>query len=424
MTNSLRLIAVIALPACSSLTDVQAPDVTGIDELSNIAGADVLRNGAWIRLSYTDAYQAYFTGLVSDEFTSGSDSDLADGRAESITYDPARGIGTTMYLYAQQARVNSLQALPVMQKYYPASRRSDIGRIFAVAGFAELYMGEAMCSGVPLSYADVSGFTYGSPISSDSMLKVALAHFDSGLVYAADSVRILNFVRVGRARTLQQLNRHADAAATVAAVPTTYVLNTDFVATAITNVVYSAMSGRTFGVADKEGINGLDFISAGDPRVQTVFVGLGANGYTQINRFAKYSGTLTQFPIASGIEARLIEAETMLAGGNAAGALAKLNDLRATQISPALAPLTDAGTPAARLDQLMRERAFWLYATGHRLGDLRRLVRQYGRATESVFPTGVWRQGTTYGKGVALTASSGEGVNPNYVGSKCDNTVP
>lgn len=37
---------------------------------------------------------------------------------------------------------------------------------------------------------------------------------------------------------------------------------------------------------------------------------------------------------------------------------------------------------------LFRERAFSLFLTAHRVGDLRRLVRQYGRGAESVFPSG------------------------------------
>ena len=44
-----------------------------------------------------------------------------------------------------------------------------------------------------------------------------------------------------------------------------------------------------------------------------------------------------------------------------------------------LAALADPGTPAAREDLMFRERAFWLFGTGHRLGDMRRMIRQYGR---------------------------------------------
>ncbi len=89
-------------------------------------------------------------------------------------------------------------------------------------------------------------------------------------------------------------------------------------------------------------------------------------------------------PLATGTEARLIEAEAALAAANATDYLAKLNVPRAAFTGGTLAPLADPGTKAAREDLLFRERAFWMYFTAHRVGDLRRLVRQYGRAATSV----------------------------------------
>ena len=88
--------------------------------------------------------------------------------------------------------------------------------------------------------------------------------------------------------------------------------------------------------------------------------------------------------ITSGIEARMIEAEAQLAAGNTAGALATLNAARTTVTG--LTPLTDAGTADARVNQLFRERAIWLFGRGYRLGDMRRLIRQYGRSAASGVP--------------------------------------
>ena len=61
---------------------------------------------------------------------------------------------------------------------------------------------------------------------------------------------------------------------------------------------------------------------------------------------------------------------------------------------------------------MFSERAFWFFGTGHRLGDLRRLVRQYGRPAESVFPTGLYFKGGTYGPDVNLPIPSQEANNP------------
>jgi hypothetical protein len=65
-----------------------------------------------------------------------------------------------------------------------------------------------------------------------------------------------------------------------------------------------------------------------------------------------------------------------------------------------------------QVDVMFRERAFWLFGTGTRLGDLRRLMRQYGRDQTVVFPTGVYVNGNnqnlpqplpTYGTDVSFT---------------------
>ncbi|MGH7720366.1 MAG: hypothetical protein ACREON_16165 [Gemmatimonadaceae bacterium] len=88
-----------------------------------------------------------------------------------------------------------------------------------------------------------------------------------------------------------------------------------------------------------------------------------------------------------------------------------------------LPPLTDPGTLATRVDLMFRERAFWLYGTGHRHGDLRRLVRQYQRDAGSVFPTGpYYKGGLTYGTDVTFTPVAQQLENPAY--TACQNRAP
>ena len=82
--------------------------------------------------------------------------------------------------------------------------------------------------------------------------------------------------------------------------------------------------------------------------------------------------------------------------------------------------MTDPGTATGRVDLHFRERAFWFYLTAHRLGDLRRLVRQYGRAIESVYPTGAYhKQGLTRGTQATLRVPQVEQNNPNYDPAAC-----
>lgn len=142
-------------------------------------------------------------------------------------------------------------------------------------------------------------------------------------------------------------------------------------------------------------------------------------------------------PVASGIEARLIEAEAAFQAGNFTLMMTKLNELRANASGnltllyprakqtfpaigiPTLAPLTDPGTTAGRRDMIFSERAFWLFNTGHRQGDLRRLVRNYGLASSAVWPTGPHFRGSSFGTDVAYPVPFAEENNPSYVPSAC-----
>jgi hypothetical protein len=133
-------------------------------------------------------------------------------------------------------------------------------------------------------------------------------------------------------------------------------------------------------------------------------------------------------------------AEALLRAGSSAAALDTLNVLRAnvntlmrarwpeeyaaTLANPltrvtrtTLEPLAGVNT-----DVLFQERAFWMYTTGKRHGDLRRLVRQYGRSSESVFPTGEYLRGGVYGLDVVFPVPFDEVNNPNYKPEQCVTT--
>jgi hypothetical protein len=65
---------------------------------------------------------------------------------------------------------------------------------------------------------------------------------------------------------------------------------------------------------------------------------------------------------------------------------------------------------------LFKERAYWLFLTAHRVGDLRRLVRQYNRAAETVFPTGSYSSNgrtSIYGTDTSFPIPIEEQNNPD-----------
>src|SRR4029077_19189160 len=98
---------------------------------------------------------------------------------------------------------------------------------------------------------------------------------------------------------------------------------------------YMVNSGYA-SIGDQKGINGLPYVSAQDPRVPTFNAGplysypnITAYGFTPWQAGQYVIPVPASITIASGVEARLIEAEALLRAGDAAGSLAKLNDLRA-----------------------------------------------------------------------------------------------
>ncbi|HLA13508.1 MAG TPA: hypothetical protein VJZ25_00660, partial [Gemmatimonadaceae bacterium] len=73
-------------------------------------------------------------------------------------------------------------------------------------------------------------------------------------------------------------------------------------------------------------------------------------------------------------------------------------------------------TTTERENLLFKERAYSMWFTSHRLGDMRRLIRQYGRNSESVFPTGTYFKGGNYGPDVNVIISLDEKNNPSFTG--------
>lgn len=430
MTTTSRRFAAVALvvlsAGCSSLTDVDSPDVVQPEQLSNAAGAEALTAGALASIMSPFMTFAYNTGVFSDEFklatafTSFADIDY---RTQSLTFNEYGPI------LMHRVRTQATQAIAARQQF-AATPRSRIGQLFATKGFAELFIGETSCNGTPLTDIRGTEAIFSGPLTSDSVLRVATANFDSALVYAADSARVLNLARVGRGRALLNRGQYAQAAAAVNGVPTNYVFNAEATLTVAnqTNLIWNGNNLRTITVSDREGGNGLNFASAADPRVPTTPNGVGTDGVTAVAMFGKYSSLASPIPMATGIEARLIEAEAALQAnrndnaptGN--GWLGILNALRATAIAPAMAPLADPGSFEARVDLLFRERAFWLFGTGHRMGDLRRLLRQYGRSEASTWPKGPYKGGVSYGNEVVFILTLSEQANPNV--RTCANMNP
>jgi hypothetical protein len=448
-------LVVCAAVACRDVLNVPTPaGLTDSRGLTGVQGAEALRLGAvnlFARGVGLTGGQVAQSGLLADEFVAGYTADGAliatDSRNTLATTTASGASGATgfddPYTILQKARVATALARTALAAHAAQTPRAERGQMFALSGYTELLLAEDVCSGVPLGDAlSGGGVAHGMPLTTDSLLQRAIADLDSALTYGTAGDTVTNLARIGLGRGLVDRGRVADAAAAVSGVPTAFAY-----AVELTNsgnlgtdqfyyeLYFNATSGRQSNflggpvqsVADGKGGVGLDFISAHDLRMPIdSLLGPTAAG-TSFYYPSKFpiAGPAT-IPLAEGKEARLIEAEAALASGNAGAWLTTLNALRADQAETGIAglsPLADPGTDTGRVSLLFRERAFWLFGTGHRLGDIRRLVRQYGRGQATVFPSGAYpsvlgasSQITEYGTDVDFPLAAVEQANPNFHG--------
>src|SRR5215204_2237666 len=464
------LLGAVALAACDQdeLLTVATPDVVLPEDIANRAALPSAFAAAIgdFQLAYGGGYGgqtplldynegfAQMTALLTDEMLNAETYNTrieVDRRATTIINQ------TTLQTFqvAQQARATADLVAARYRDLDPSNPQGAEAQ--ALAAFMYVMFAEGYCNGVPTSRVLPDGtFEYGPAQSGTQLLTTAVAKFDSAITVAVAAgtagSTALNLARIGKGRALLDLGNYAQAAAAVASVPSTFVYE----------IQHSETTGRQnnaffafnylesrFTISDKEGINGLPFVTLDDPRAPVYFAGdvfgdvfeVGFDGSTPLYFTTKYFDYDSPTPLAIGAEARLIEAEAALKTGDVGTFLAKLNEARAAAptypsepdaTSPPRAnpaPLTAADVPASaagRLDLLFRERALALFLTGHRVGDLRRLTYQYGRATESVWPTGPYqddnpdKQGTNYGSDVNLPIPQEESNNPQFAG-QCTN---
>ncbi len=360
-----------------------------------------------------------------------------------------------LYYDVHQARAMADRAVAAFEEF----GATDPGHAEALnlSALSYIMLGENYCGAVPISRELGPGdFEYGQMLTNAQLFDSVVAKTTraAGIVAsntAAAAVAQLRLSRIVRARALLNLDRPAEVEAVIggeAGVPTTYqyIYKHSQTTARQNNGTWgvTASVGR-FGVPDREGTSGLPFRSDGDAanttnrdlRVsnsrRTNNSGRGFDNSTIQYIQQKHATRDTLAIVADGVEARLIEAEAQLRRGDVATAFATLNALRSNGalmrqrgyldansqpvILPALVP---AATTAGQVDQLFKERAYWLFLTGHRLSDLRRLIRQYGRGAETVFPTGNYHKSGTYGTDVNTPVPQAEENNPNFQRASCN----
>lgn len=433
----------VGLAGCSTdkILDVTDPDIINPVDVNSPAGAAALRAGALGRLVQITGgsvaqSESFFLmgGMLADEFRSGdtfterNETDQRGIRTQNSVLE-----STIRLIY--RARTAAAQARATSDKYDPTAEPWELAEMHDVQAYAEILLAEHVCNGIPLSSVIDAVVTPGAPLSDSAVFAHAIVQLDSALGRIAGktdaaSLEVKDWTNLEKARAQLDLGQFAAAGATAALVRPGFVRQVEFSDNSWYNQIWSLNNsvGR-YTVANNEGPLAMNYVTANDPRIPVCTGGTApcnAVGATSgvvfdaasgLVRYAQeiYPDRYAPVTIADYVEAQLIVAEAQLKVNDPAY-LTTLNNLRANYVSPALPALTDPATLAERQDLLFRERGFWLFARGNRLGDMRRLIRQYGRTANSVFPTGAFIKGGSYGTDVNFPMVQAEQNNPLFNG--------
>lgn len=480
----LALAAALVLPMGACDTDeivaVTDPEELRPEDLTGLAAVPALVAGA--TRQFVGGYSGFggdaflsMSAVITDEFYYG-DTFTTRQAADRRTLQPPElgNISDGAFSSLHQARFNARRAFALVEEFTtPATATADANtqaQLRTIEGYTYVTLSEGWCGAVPFSRMpdtgpiDPTAVEEGPPLSTNAMNDSAIVRFNEALAKNPAN----RLAAIGKARALLNLGRYADAAAAVAAVPTTYVFFLEHSpnTAAQNNPMASLMLNGRYGIANLEGADsptgtlrpdapssgfaappttaagaeGIPFRGLQDPRVPYQGRPSSGNGcFTASVRCwlnNNYPDLEADVPLASGIEARLIEAEAAFQAGDFVTMMARLNGLRAdvaahlARLYPrrvqvfteTLPPLVDPLTTAGRRDMIFRERALWMFNTGHRQGDLRRLVRNYGLPSASVFPSGPNFRGGTFGNDVNYPVPFTEENNTKFVRSACVTT--
>ena len=434
------LLAVAACDLTDSLLEAKDPDLINPEDVQNAEGALALANGAlefFRDLTAGDESTWLFGGLLADEWSTSS-TFVQNDETDQRKVQTNNSIITGMFRDMGRVRLAADLAIRGLRQYRPEPART-IADVYFARGFAEMQMAQDFCNGIPLSRIEGDEVIPGVPLPVDSVFRRAIASYDSAIATAtatdSATVTIRRGALVAKARAMVGIDQVAQAAALVDSIPLSFAYNHTFAVTSGDNIIWNqAASSRRYSVGDSlEGnarnllvANAIPFFSAADPRLPVVYT-IAANGRDTVksqdgqtnSRTTTLYGRTTSIAVVNGLDARLIVAEARLRAMDFTGMMAILNALRAAPPrvgevqAPAMAALPVPATYDAAINVFFREKAFWTFSRGQRLGDLRRLIRQYGRTAANTFPTGEHYKGGAYGPDVNLPVPQAEENNPN-----------
>lgn len=402
----------------SGLLDVNDPTTLTPEDLGGPEAVSVVLNGMirGFREAH-DSYVRYAVYLTDEMIASGTITDrtqvdFRDLRAKNVT------LTNGLYEPMQTARVT---AEDVVQDFSENLGNEDFAAVEDElrtgitlgnlnAGYVHILFGELYCRAV----VDERG----PALSSDEVMQEALSFLEAAEQTAGDAGRedVAVAARVGQARARLWLGQYEEAAALASQVPTEFVYLTEYSSNTFgqSNELMQWTWGQggpnirwTIGdgtAAQRDHERFMYFVEwAAQGLIDSVAPGMTADlAVLPVNLQLLYPQLSSPVTLASGWEARMIEAEAALRNGDPEDAEDIVNDLLTDPeqsanpmraVNPELTtsrgggripamgsfePVDFTGDLASDLEQLARARTAGLWLTGSRQGTLRRFAEDDG----------------------------------------------
>lgn len=411
------LASLAAATACNQLDkllEVESPSRLPRGELERPENAQLLVQS--VAGDFQCALGAYIVagGLISGEFieTTQTASRWSYDR-RVITPDQAHystfgceALG--VYVPVSTARFTADNAVKLLESWTDgqvANRQRLLAEAALYAGYGLLLLGEGFCSAaVDLGPEQTPAQLFAA--AETRFTKAITAASASGTA-AADSA-LIRAALVGRARSRINRGDRTGAATDAALVPIGFVFNSRAGGGGRLDNRVFAQNGLGSAVTVAPAYRGVTWSGVPDPRVPVRDEGrLAGDARSALFVQRLYTALDTPFPIATGVEARLIRAEAV--GGQTAVNI--INELHTRAGIPADFASADE---AVILAQVVEERRRALFVQGQRLYDWRRfnlpLVPAPGTPYSVTYPT----KGGTYGSDRCMPLPDVERLNnPN-----------
>ena len=407
--RALAALAVGALAAmasaCTDFLAAENPGAIPVEELNDVGYVSLLANAPIGAFQDAQDDLTYWNGQFVDEIVNRGAANpfIEEGQIDRRElYSDMTYIPQFVYSPMQRARFLSEDAATRLTTILGDSAARDlrVARALAYAGYAYVYLGEAMCTtpidmGAPKTSAEIFGDAlthFGNAVTTATAARTfaqAQTPVPTAAIQAADSVRLLALV--GAARAALNRNDKPQAIAFASQVPANFVFS----------AYYSDNTpGQRHRAYDRLTLNNVGTLAgtpfeagATDPRVPRsttpaarVGTPLSPPSYSTFSNTVAggpFSAAMTQ-RFASGLEAQYIVAE---AQGPTPATLTFVNQRRAAGSQAAVSLTGDA-----LMAELRTQRARDFYLDNHRLGDLRRYKEFY---SVDLFPKGAYPGSTT-----------------------------